>query len=326
MSISTGQEPSLDVTTYLDNSIWLGEEDTLSGTVNIHVTGSKSRTNETYVQTDYKPDALSIYYDTGTGGNESDRDLALVRAAFNADTQTSANSYTFHGTGGYLYNSGNVGIGVEAPTEKLEVSGDMSCSADLHVGDDIFVGDKVGIGTTNPSAPLHVSRTVSNEIAVFHNTSTDTGTSDGLKIKCGPNANNPGAGIKYISFYSNSDKYLGAIIGGGDETIKYVGTFYDTSDIRLKKDIKDTRYGLDDVLKLEIVDYKMKGGGGDQIGVIAQQVEPIFPELVGKPFNEKEFYTVSYNKFGPLAIKAIQDQQKIIDNLQARLEALENKI
>jgi hypothetical protein len=72
------------------------------------------------------------------------------------------------------------------------------------------------------------------------------------------------------------------------------------------------------------------------IGFIAQEVEPIFPELVTPPTNDGKRetpYMMNYAGFGVLAIKAIQEQQEILDlqikvNLdqQAIIDAQEERI
>ena len=48
----------------------------------------------------------------------------------------------------------------------------------------------------------------------------------------------------------------------------------------LKKDIVDTRYGLNTILELRPVDYQMKSNNLEQIGFIAQELRPIVPEAV----------------------------------------------
>ena len=56
--------------------------------------------------------------------------------------------------------------------------------------------------------------------------------------------------------------------------------FTNASDRRLKKDIVDTRYGLNTILELRPVDYQMKSNNLEQIGFIAQELRPIVPEAV----------------------------------------------
>jgi len=61
-----------------------------------------------------------------------------------------------------------------------------------------------------------------------------------------------------------------------------------------------------------------------QIGVIAQEVEAIYPELVST--DENGYKSVSYEKFTPILIEAIKEQQAIIDELKAKNEAQDQKI
>ena len=96
------------------------------------------------------------------------------------------------------------------------------------------------------------------------------------------------------------------------------------SDERLKKGIVDAEPFLDRVMGLKIRRYNfIKGDPRDykEIGMIAQEVEPFFPELVGTSnYPDIEggvVKTLGYTTFGVIAIKAIQEQQDMIDNLNA---------
>ena len=99
------------------------------------------------------------------------------------------------------------------------------------------------------------------------------------------------------------------------------------SDIRLKENIKDTPYGLDEVLQLRPVefDWKEKRGGRHDIGVIAQEIEEVIPEVVRNAENIKDntsYKTVDYGKLSSVLIKAIQEQNKKIDKLQEDIKKL----
>lgn len=58
--------------------------------------------------------------------------------------------------------------------------------------------------------------------------------------------------------------------------------YYQTSDIRLKTDIKALHDSLDDIMKLKPVSYKLKSNGAYSLGFIAQDLEKVYPELVGQ--------------------------------------------
>ncbi|AET72892.1 hypothetical protein PGAG_00002 [Phaeocystis globosa virus 12T] len=60
-----------------------------------------------------------------------------------------------------LDSTGNIGIGLDNPTEKLEVLGDISCSGDIHVTGGSSFDGKIGIGITNPTKKLEVMGDIS---------------------------------------------------------------------------------------------------------------------------------------------------------------------
>ncbi len=113
------------------------------------------------------------------------------------------------------------------------------------------------------------------------------------------------------------------------------------SDGRLKTNRTPLPYGLQEILQIEPLTYfhhnsEEKDGklviqesGAQQIGFVAQDLYKIIPEIVGKPENEaKELWGVSYDKLTPVLVKAIQEQQQMIETLQKANDELktENEI
>ena len=93
------------------------------------------------------------------------------------------------------------------------------------------------------------------------------------------------------------------------------------SDYNLKDDIFDIKYGLNDVLQLQPVEYTYKSNGSKQIGFIAQDIGTILPEVV----SFEESMSVNYQAIIPILTKAIQEQNLLIKALEQRLLILENK-
>ena len=66
--------------------------------------------------------------------------------------------------------------------------------------------------------------------------------------------------------------------------------------------------------------------GSNSIGLNAQDLFEIIPEAVSKPENEeRELWSISYQKLVPVLIKAIQKQQEIIDKQQEQIKVLKEK-
>ena len=105
------------------------------------------------------------------------------------------------------------------------------------------------------------------------------------------------------------------------------GAYVQGSDIRLKENINKLNPVLDKVLALETKSYSYKADTTKKqsIGVIAQEVQKLFPEVVH--YSEvDDTYGVDYSAFGVIAVKAIQEQQAEIKDLKSRLETLEKKM
>jgi len=108
----------------------------------------------------------------------------------------------------------------------------------------------------------------------------------------------------------------------GDSLITGVVTatdFNSTSDIRLKTNIKRIEDPLAKVIRIEGVTFDWKEWNKPALGVIADQVEEVIPELV----QGTDPKTVNYNGLIGLLIEAVKEQQTQIDNLKERLSKLE---
>ena len=107
-------------------------------------------------------------------------------------------------------------------------------------------------------------------------------------------------------------------------SITFVGTLTDVSDKRFKKNIKELYKLLDKIIKLNPVEYDMAYPNtsiSHEYGLIAQEVEEIFPQVVYTDNNGIK--SISYIQLIPLILQAMKEQQEQIDKLDLRLKYLE---
>ncbi|SDE43744.1 Chaperone of endosialidase [Dyadobacter soli] len=99
-----------------------------------------------------------------------------------------------------------------------------------------------------------------------------------------------------------------------------------TSDRRLKENIKNTHYSIQDLMKIGVVEYNYIANPKKErtIGFIAQDLYKVFPEAVtvGGEDAKTNPWRVDANKVTPLLVKAVQDQQKEIESLKAQLSEM----
>ena len=186
------------------------------------------------------------------------------------------------------------------------------------------------VGTTNSSARLTVSSPTSG---VWTGNFVNTGTTGyGLFSELQTNNNTE----KYFGGYSrDASNYTINIYTDGD--IANTGGTYGTitSDVRVKENIVPATSKLDGMLALEVINFNLIGSDKKMLGFKAQQFRDIFPSLVGerdtRTYDDEGELTGGYEdqlnvRVGmefAFVVKAMQEQQAIIDALTARLKALE---
>jgi hypothetical protein len=135
---------------------------------------------------------------------------------------------------------------------------------------------------------------------------------------------------------ANGDMYI--VNGSGTTFMQFdtsastvVGDFVDTSDVGLKENIVDTTDGLTKLMQLQPrkFDWKEEGKQQQVNGFIAQELETVLPnEVSGDDYDEENPYhgckAINTSGILAVAVKAIQEQQTIIESLEARITALES--
>ena len=116
------------------------------------------------------------------------------------------------------------------------------------------------------------------------------------------------------------------VMFNGDATVSnnltVVGDVEVQSDARLKSNIVSLGSTLHKLLQIDGKSYEMKGK--QKIGVLAQEIKEVFPELVSE--DDKEMLAVNYQGLVPILINALKEQDKIIKSQEERLTNIENLI
>jgi hypothetical protein len=127
-------------------------------------------------------------------------------------------------------------------------------------------------------------------------------------------------------------------LGNNDVTdVNTKGTFTATavqvsSDLRLKTNISPLANSLETVMQLNPVHYMKKGSLAstgytrEENGFIAQEIQKILPFVVTEGTDENKLLSVDYNSFIPMLTKAIQEQQKQIEDQNAKIAAQQKQI
>lgn len=98
-----------------------------------------------------------------------------------------------------------------------------------------------------------------------------------------------------------------------------------TSDARLKEQITDMQYGLNEIMKLRPVTFRWRQDPSQlKVGLIAQEVQQVVPEVVvGNAQNDT--LGMNYAELVPVLIKSVQELKKEIEDLKKELETIKAK-
>ena len=191
------------------------------------------------------------------------------------------------------------------------------------------------VGTTTVSASsianFYKTATAPNQRVLYLTNNGVAGTNSpaGMIITY-PNASS-GNGSTFIELSdSNTTRFL--VLGSGNAQ-NANNSYGAISDIKLKENIVDATPKLANLMQVKVRNYNLKSDPSNkQIGVIAQELEEVFPALIDEtPDTDAEgndlgttTKAVKYSVFVPMLIKAIQEQQALIESLTARITALES--
>ena len=151
-------------------------------------------------------------------------------------------------------------------------------------------------------------------------------------------------GVYASSSGADNTRIFDSSFGTGSTTL-YIGNaaIQVSSDIRLKKDIEDTKLNALEVInQIKVKDFTWddptdisfnnRNARGKWTGLIAQELVEILPFVVNAPrkeedksidYESEERWTIDQSQLCPVLIRAVQQQQEIIAGLEARLSALE---
>jgi hypothetical protein len=215
--------------------------------------------------------------------------------------------------------NGNVGIGTGSPGSKLEIDADATTYAAY---------------VTNSSTASYVTGIIGYTPAATGIEHTGTrGTASGASSNYGVYGSAFGGGTNYAGYFS------------GD--LAYTGSLIHASDARLKENIQDINGALPQILRLKPRTFNYRSGRGfnqmnlspgNHYGLVAQELEEVFPDLVvpavhptehdaqGNPIGETiKYKAIKSLELIPILIEAMQEQQKLIQELQKKVELLEKK-
>ncbi|MBI4812217.1 tail fiber domain-containing protein [Candidatus Falkowbacteria bacterium] len=237
-------------------------------------------------------------------------------------------------------NGGNIGIGTDSPAIKLAIGdtdtglqwisdGNLAIYTNSVERMRIDSSGNVGIGIS-PSTKLHVNGSIKSEAGINATTAlyapvfTDT---DNTSYSVDPNGTSKTnyfyryAGFNGVEYDANNGAYY---IDPNNNSVFnniYATAYYYNSDVHLKNSISPISSPLDKILKLNGREFIWKDSGKKDVGLIAQEVEKVFPELVST--DEKTgLKSVQYGNLVAPLIEAVKEQQAEIEELRVEIGEL----
>jgi hypothetical protein len=218
----------------------------------------------------------------------------------------------------HVRSNGNVGIRTTSPSQALTLGDGLN----LQLGE---AGDGGSLffrrinSQIDPAVPV-------NGAGIYYN--WDPGNSEQLVFNIAGSERVVVSGSGNVGIGTSSPKYTLEV----NWTANCTSGLWSSSDERRKRDIATLAGSLDKADRLRGVsfewrteEYPGKGfSGGRQIGLVAQEVEKVVPELVNT--SADGYKSVSYEKLTALLVEAVKEQQTQIDAQQTQIEAQQKRI
>ena len=225
-----------------------------------------------------------------------------------------------------IQGNGNVGIGTSSPTHLLDLRGvarlRSATSTNLLITNTATnLNDDIGIelikdANTTPSARILFDgftdpNTHQGSIAFFTREAGDANVSERLRVAANGNI---GIGVPA------PNRILQVVQNSATDPVADAWTTY--SSRRWKTNIQTLTHALDKVQRLRGVTYDWKADGKHDVGLIAEEVGAVFPEIVDFEANGTDAKALDYARLVAVLIEAVKEQQKQIGAMQAVIESL----
>jgi hypothetical protein len=221
----------------------------------------------------------------------------------------------------------NVGIGVTNPTYRL------------HVGGSAFINTYDGLGIQSANSQMRIIGDAGGNSYFTANARIHSSGSGWVPDNSGFSGTNysylmsmaPPYSPNGIRFYSASYPQGFGTIPSFDLNLTidtagngiFRGAVTPYSDMRLKKNIVTIDSALDKVKALRGVYYnRIDVPEKRLIGLIAQEVQPILPEVVFEDNTEEKMKSLAYQNMVALLIEAMKEQQTMIDSQQSTITGI----
>lgn len=237
-----------------------------------------------------------------------------------------------------ITSNGNIGIGTTIPYTKLTVIGTSGNTNLEGINYDLIAGFQESVGggglsiSTNPStSDVLLVPGQDNTDMIFGSNTGSSPHDESMRIQSNGNI---GIGTPAPSelLDVNGNARFRAVTSGAyanDLSLTANGTLTTaSSDRRLKTNINNISYGLNEILKLNPVQYhwkENKEAKNYDLGFIAQDVKEIIPQIVFQNTNDG-FYGINYTRIIPILTKAVQEQQEIINTQNELIEKQQQEI
>lgn len=227
----------------------------------------------------------------------------------------------FESAGQALYGIGiqNNLLQVHTDVEESDIAFGYGSSAQFNERVRIKGNGRIGIGTNDPSASLDVRRTTTTTANIYGSTIASHfcfGPEEHTYIRGGKGASNvlinDYAGAGNVGIGTGSPSYKLDVNGSIRCT-----NLTQTSDARLKTNITALNSSLENIMQLNGYNYQWKDTMMDQslqTGLLAQEVQAVFPELVQK--DDKGMLSVNYLGLIPVLVEAVKELKKENDRLR----------
>jgi hypothetical protein len=180
------------------------------------------------------------------------------------------------------------------------------------------------VGTTSQlaSARSVITGASGNAQVIYFNNTRNNGSGDATAISLLGSSDNNTSNYHYIGTTGGTDRVL---IYGNGNIVNTNNSYGALSDVKLKENIVDATPKLEKLQQVRVVNYNLIGETQKQIGVVAQELEEIFPSMIDEtPDRDAEgndlgttTKSVKYSVFVPMLIKAIQELKAEFDAYKA---------